>query len=94
MMMIILRFYPVGKQVEGKTMIIMVIVPGRFTGSRFTCGCLCACPCLIILAIDTVTEKIFKVSRRGQDHLQISGFIEILSIYRENYLCLFKSLPY
>ena len=51
------------------TMIIMVIVPGRFTGSRFTCGYLCACPCLIILAIDTVTEKLFKVSRRGQDHL-------------------------
>ena len=45
---------------------ILVIVPGRFTGSRFTCGYLCACPCLIILAIDTVKEK---------DHLQISGFI-------------------
>ena len=45
---------------------ILVIVPGRFTGSRFTCGYFCACPCLIILAIDTVKEK---------DHLQISGFI-------------------
>ena len=70
---------------------IMVIVPGRFTGSRFTCGYFCACPCLIILAIDTVKEKLFKVSRRGQDHLKISGFIEILSTYRENYLCLLKS---